>query len=603
MARKNKNLVHLRNIMDSYEQFAIDEELNAEAYSMNEYVNSNIDPSEAEKKANNVYIKQLDNGIKGTIPSLFAEAVYLLDGRPLRFRNRDYLKIIYDTDIENMLLMCGRQVEKSTTASVHIANDTLLVPFFRTLYFAPLNEQVKVFSEDRLGRLFTYSQDDVIKRTFLTTHDKQNVFNKSFANGSIVYLRHCYDTGDNIRGLSNNSVFGDEIQDINVDALPVIGETQAHAHDLGPGIKKTCYAGTPKTYSNTIQYLWDKANQCEWVVRCPHCNRDQILGLDNISPTEYLCRNDKCRRVLTSNTIAKCGRWIKFNEKAKSWSFRINQLMCPAMPANEIYEKCENYDKQKLYNEVLGRSYENADKPFTPMLLAEMCNNNYKLISSPQGIFNNRPLFMGIDWGTGEKSFTIASVFGYNHEGKFQMLFTRKYDKREEFERDYQVADISRIMTIFRVAYCIADYGHGFQSNQQLKARFGERFDCMYYSHSLGRLRIYDQIKKMWVVSRTKTMHEYVKACQELKIIWPGADKEEFPYKFEHHLAEQTEYRSSKPKAGQNVIVTRSEDMYYSHPAGSPDDDVHSGVYAYTASLIKPNGVGGEIVFGGAYTR
>ena len=55
--------------------------------------------------------------VKKVLPSVFAEAVYKLDGSPFRLTNRHYLKPIYNGQIEEGIIMSGRQVEKSTTNS------------------------------------------------------------------------------------------------------------------------------------------------------------------------------------------------------------------------------------------------------------------------------------------------------------------------------------------------------------------------------------------------------------------------------------------------------------------------------------------------------
>ena len=121
-------------------------------------------------------------------PSVFAESVYLLNGKKFRLTNRNYLKPIYDAQIEEGLLMCGRQVEKSTTFSVHMANMTLLIPYFQALYFAPLTDQVGVFSKSRLGKLYEYSQNNIIRKNFMGPALANNVFEKQFKNGSAHFL-------------------------------------------------------------------------------------------------------------------------------------------------------------------------------------------------------------------------------------------------------------------------------------------------------------------------------------------------------------------------------------------------------------------------------
>ena len=529
--------------------------------------------------------KRADGGMD-VKASIFAESTYLLDGRVFRLRNRDYLKAIYDWPIENGLMMCGRQVEKSTTFSVKISNDALLRPFYRGLYFAPSNQQVGVFSEDRLGRLFTYSQNDIIKREYISKNDKQNVQNKSFEGvGSLIYLRAVYGNGDNIRGISANGVYGDEIQDIYVDALPVIGETQAHARDLGPGIKMTWYSGTPKTFSNTIQTLWDKSNQMEWVVRCLHCSQDQIMDLDNVTPTKYICK--KCGKELTTLNIAKNARWVKMNRSSSTYGFRISQLTSPSMRASDIWTKMQTYPTSKVYNEVLGRSYENASKPMPKKLLRKLMDTDRPMMLNRQAPYLSTPMFMGVDWGHGTTSFTIV-VIGYIDSAKnFVVVYSRKFETGDELNIDFQKIEIEKLMIAFQIAYFIGDYGDGFEQGQHFKGIYGQRFDMCYYSWNQGKLLDYNPKNGFWTVNRDKILYWYVEEVKKLKVRWPAYDEKEIKHLLEDHSVIQVEYRSSETKSPDgNVAQQRSNDMMFTHPQGSPDDSFHASFYCWMAARL-----------------
>jgi hypothetical protein len=519
-------------------------------------------------------------------PSTFAESVYLLDGRPFRLKNRDFLLPIYNWPIEEGMMMCGRQVEKSTTFSVKIANDALQRNFYRGLYFAPLNEQVKVFSEDRLGRLFKYSRDNIIKKEFMTRDDKQNVFNKSFSSvGSLIYLRHAYGNGDNIRGISVNGIYGDEIQDIYVDALPVIGETQAHALDLGPGIKITWYAGTPKTYSNTIQQTWNRSNQMEWVVRCLHCGTDQVLGRKNITPDKYICR--KCGKELNTFNISKNGQWVKMNRDSDMYGFRISQMMSPSMRAKDVYKKMQNYPEGKFFNEVLGRSYEHALKPLPRYFLMQLFDPDEDMMTGAVAPYANEHFFMGIDWGHGTKSFTVVVIGMVTKDGKFKIVYTRKFKEGKELEISYQLKEIYRLIAIFKINYCVGDYGDGFTQGQDLKKRYGQRFDMCYYSWNQKLIANYDQKNRFWVVNRDRALYWYVEDVKSKKVIWPGANKNKAMHLVEDHEVLQIEYRTQESKSPDgNVATQRSNDMMFTHPIDKPDDSVHASFYSWFASRV-----------------
>lgn len=84
-------------------------------------------------------------------------------------------------------------------------------------------------------------------------------------------------------------------------------------------------------------------------------------------------------------------------------------------------------------------------------------------------------------------------------------------------------------------------------------------------------------------------MQEYVNAVSTEDILWPGVNKHEYEWLFDHHLTEQAEYR--KTQGG------RSEDLMYTHPEGQPDDGVHAGVYAKLAEEIYRETGQGSISF------
>jgi hypothetical protein len=518
--------------------------------------------------------------------------MYQLDGKPFRLSNRHYLKPIYDADIEEGIIMSGRQVEKSTTNSTQMANYTLLKPFFKALYFAPLNSQVQEFSKERLGKIYEYSQNDIVKNNFISKANNQAVQYKSFANGSVNYFKHCYGMADNIRGITVNGVWGDEIQDIHIDALPVIRETQAHALDTGAAMRVTWYTGTPKTYSNTIQQYWDRSTQNEWVIKCPHCGEYQIMGIKNLEPKKFVCR--KCKKELPKESIIN-GFWYELQSGKKLKGFRISQLMVPWIQAEDIWWKYTTYAPDKFHNEVLGRSYENAEKPFNPLMLASISNNDYKMYPRAEREFANTKNFMGVDWGTGEKSYTVVTIYSYNSAGKYQMLFTKRYETGEELDPEWQLRDICNLMTLYQIAYAIVDWGFGFVQYKKLRSLFGNRVAACYYSFNQNQKAKYNPQKTMWVVNRTEVMQQYVIAVQNKEVLWPGGDKSKFPWLYDHHLAEQAEYRKA--------LSGRSEDLMYTHPEGQPDDGLHSCVYAYLAAHLYGKGSGGGkgVTFSNAY--
>lgn len=516
-------------------------------------------------------------------PWVFAESMYQLQGKPFRLTaGRNYLKPIYNADIEQMLLMTGRQVEKSTTVSTKISNNVLLKKFSRSLYVAPLNEQVKTFSRARLDKLFRYSQKDLVRKRYMDRDLSNQVFHKEFSNGSEVYLRNCYEEADNIRGLSIDDIFIDEIQDITIDALPVIKETQTRSQT-----PHLFYTGTPKSLSNTIQQQWDRSSQGEWVIRCPHCRTHQILGVPNVTPKGFICRAPRCGKDLPDIARAM-GRWEHKNPDALMKGFRITQMMVPDINPASIWNKIVTYPKNRLYNEVLGRSYDEASKPFTQALLDRITDRDIPMFVRAEGFFANRPTFMGIDWGEGEKNgkqgtgYTVMVIFGFNEDDEFQLLYAKRFERGEELDPDYQIEYILRMITQFRVDMTVADYGAGQKENMRLRKILKERF---FQCHYVGRQKknvVYEEQHFKYKLPRSYWLTKFVEFVQEENLIFAGKDTtNEMKWLHDNFLAVYSEYR--------HTLSGISEELFYGHSEAEPDDGVHACFYAWFASqLHKP---------------
>jgi phage terminase large subunit GpA-like protein len=160
-------------------------------------------------------------------------------------------------------------------------------PNYTSLFVSPSAMQTKVFSVTRIDDIIDVSPAlRALKDTRLT----YNLLEKSFINGSKIYLRYAFLSADRIRGLSVNSLFLDEIQDLLTELLPVIEETTSH--HKSPFF---LYSGTPKTFDNTIEKLWSKSStQNEWAIPCDAHTPTylNILGIKNIGKNGPTARVD-----------------------------------------------------------------------------------------------------------------------------------------------------------------------------------------------------------------------------------------------------------------------------------------------------------------------
>ncbi|MBC8437002.1 phage terminase large subunit family protein [bacterium] len=178
----------------------------------------------------------------------FAESFLYLNGRNLSLDDYPHLRAIYNSEREKTVLQFSRQTAKSTTLANLMVANSVLHPYFKTLYISPSVDQTKVFSHDRVAPILDTSP--FIKKHYLSTSLVQNVFMKQLLNGSRMYLRYAFLDADRIRGYSADMNLFDEMQDQLEDNIGVIEETMSRSE-----YKYSMYVGTPK---RTIGPLADR---------------------------------------------------------------------------------------------------------------------------------------------------------------------------------------------------------------------------------------------------------------------------------------------------------------------------------------------------------
>jgi hypothetical protein len=521
-------------------------------------------------------------------PSEFVEfAIYMpVKGglEPFSFNRREYLRPIYDSTAPRKMLMAGRQVEKSTYLGNTILAFSAMNPFFRSLYVSPSNQQTKTFSRDRLKEPMEISP---VLRHYSNSKLLANVLEKRFVNQSQVTLRFAFLNADRVRGIPADYVNIDEIQDIILENIPVIEECASHSD-----FKWFTYSGTPKSLDNAIEHYWSRfSTQNEWVVPCRHHGTPKdsgswhwnILSESNIGDKNLIC--DKCGKEI-SPADPDC-QWASMNPEPSVEKpfegYRLPQLMVPWIDFSDIKDKQRKYSRAKFYNEVLGRSYDSGTRPLTRR---DMQRNSWNALS----MMHHRdvikwtqqwPVFMGIDWGTGEGTFTVMTLGGYLPfaKEKFTIFYAKRFEGIES-EPEVQLEQIKQYIRMFNVQYVGCDYGGGFWPNDKLVRMFG--------AEKIKKYQWVGQVKKKvtfegrlgvprFLCHRTEVMSDMFNAIKRANVFrFPRWEEWEDPYAMDF-LNIFSEYNE---RLRMNV---------YKHAPGSPDDTFHSVTYCFLASFfIKP---------------
>lgn len=524
----------------------------------------------------------------GVMPSQFVEfAIQVPDKKaqkhvPFSFTGREYLRLPYDTMSKRVLLMCGRQVEKSTLLGNMCLAYCAINNSFQILYVSPTNAQTKTFSQDRLKEPIETSQ---VLGAWTTTKLSDNVFLKKFINRSQITLRYAYHNADRTRGIPADLILIDELQDVITDNIPVIEECASHSD-----FKIFRYSGTPKSFDNAIEKYWTEfSSQNEWVVPCDrhgvpkdkstwHWN---ILGEANIGKKGLVC--DKCGELIYSQRPES--QWASMNpsvfQKLKQpyEGYRIPQLMVPWIPWDEILDKYTKYPHSQFHNEVLGLSYDSGTRPLTRQDVMDNCTpglfmSDSQLAEIKHLLGGGNPVFMGIDWGTGEGSFTVVTLGAYVKPGFFTIFYAHRFEGQES-EPQVQLDIIGQLIRGWNVMTVGCDYGGGFFQNDHLMRQFGREKIFKYQYSTPGQKVKWEPELNRFLVHRTEVMSDIFNAIKRRNVF-------RFP--------DFTHFEEPFGKDFLNIFSEYNEQLrqiQYKKSPDATDDTFHSSTLCLLASMLK----------------
>ena len=488
-----------------------------------------------------------------------------LDNKPYSLEGREPMRTLYDVEENAKILMCGRQYGKSTFIASDLLLDSLIRPFFKTLYVTPRQEQTSEFSNSKLQPFIRHSP--VFRELMIDDESVNNVWKKNFRNGSEVTLKYAYLSADASRGVSSDHLLIDEIQDIIHSNISVLEECLA-----GSKYQWRTFTGTPKSINNTLAIRWAQSTQNEYVLKCSGCNKWNIIGIENIGPSFLMCK--KCGKELKRDGV---GQWVakkKLGDPQIYLSgYRVPQVLSPVAKWSRIIEKLNTYSNTRFMNEVLALPADSSATPLVEDDLKKICvlgKNEFKRTPNTEGIH----LFMGADFGMGQESlsakrggsatgYTVICIGGYDWDNKFQLLALKRFVANES-DPIFQVDEITRIARALNITVVGCDFGGAWMQNAQLKQRLGvDRIIEWQASDGLKVQAKWCPEAGRMIFNRTEAMtNGFVDIKNQNVKFFNWAEFSSFAPDF---LTVTMEYRSD------------GRSMYYSHSL--PDDAVHAFLY------------------------
>ncbi len=444
-----------------------------------------------------------------------------LKGRSYTIQDYPPFEPIYKLDVaKRTLFKCGRQVSKTTNMSAQAVLHCAAQEHFAMLFVAPRYEQVRRISSNYVR---PFIENSLLRSLMLSKRIENSVLQKSFLNESRMFFSFAFLDADRIRGLSVDSINYDEIQDIDLDFVPIIRECMSASRY---GIER--FFGTPKTLDNTIQRMWEESSQAEWIITCDTCGYDNIPGVEYhllkmIGPMGPICAS--CGVLINPRR----GRWVHAIPARLTVDpgYHVPQIIlpmhyedpdrpgqCPTEPSEKWLELLgkrdgrSGFNRQMFMNEVLGESCDVGVKLVT---LTDIRNvsvlhkNDRRTALDVISTGKYRFLTIGVDWGGGGLdliSTTTAVICGYNlRTAKVEVVYTQRL--HAAYTHDEEAKQLLDMFRAFRCHAFCHDYGGAGSVRETLMIQAG-----LPMSKIMGFVYVRASTKKMVEVKRPSGFHQ-----------------------------------------------------------------------------------------------
>ena len=473
--------------------------------------------------------KLIQDGVPTLVPLL---PLFLhLKGKPFTLKRHFPFEPFYNTILpKKVVLKTGRQVSKSTNLAAQGVINSNCIPHFNTLFITPIFEQIRKFSTNYVRGFIEQSP---FKKLWTDQATSGNVLQRGFRNHSEMFFSYAFTDADRTRGINASKLVIDEIQDFDIDLLPVIEETLSGSEEWG----LEQFAGTPKTMDNSLQVLWEESSQGEWVIPCGACKRDNVPSLSHdldlmIGPWHEgigalnpdpalkevrgvpgtLCANLQCRKPIDPAR----GRWIHaYPEKLANFAgYHVPQIILP-MHYSRSGKWAELVAKQQgrrntgvnvFYNEVCGESYDTSSKLVSKSELIragslmlpggnEARAHENKIEHALQVYRDYEYLILVADWGGGGThggknviSWTVFTIMGRKGSGEIDVIYSHR--SRTPHDVDREAALGIRLLNLFKPHYFVHDFNGAGRYREQAIINAGypfERVIPIWYVPSLAQ--------------------------------------------------------------------------------------------------------------------
>ena len=385
-----------------------------------------------------------------------------MEGHPMSVARFPMFHEMFDSlPVLSEIWLTARQVGKTFQGVAADIVERLSRSGTRSLIVTPLFSQAARISKEITAPMLANS---MFRDEIVTLASKQTVLRRTYCNQSTDTYSYALLDVLRIRGITGiDRLWVDEIQGVREDILPIIEQTQA----ARPYTGWKRYTGTPLSTGNLAEVLWQKSSQGEQVIRCG-CGKWNIGAVDHdllnmIGPLCPICV--KCGKPLD---IMKQIFVPRYREREEEFRGRhISQVLHPLHACIPLqWRKLRKlmadpqFPKYQLYNEVLGLSFDSADRMIDKPTLQAVCDLGPNTLEEARK--KRRELSIcgiGIDWGGGGDTHSWTKlVFGGIKSGTSDLHVHHMLSLPQSMNPAAQAAEVLKLISIYNPAIFAHDY-------------------------------------------------------------------------------------------------------------------------------------------------
>lgn len=383
--------------------------------------------------------------------------------QPIEFHNHKFMEALYrDWSPKIAVKKCSQigGTVKEILRAAYTANERSM----HIIYTLPTDKMLERFTPVKINPIIEHNQALKSMCRFSTTHLK------GFGKGFI----HLQGTNTETEAISTTSDWNihDEYDRSRQDIIATFASRISASE-----YKWQSFFSNPSYPESGVDTYWRISDQKHWFIWCNHCGHPQFLTWpDSISNHDtvdgehsYVCL--KCGKTL-SDEARRDGEWVAKYPGRTFSGYWISQLMCPWIPAEEIFlasrGKIKIKDtegrlvtgKQVFYNFILGLEYAGSD---------DKVDRNVLMRNLVGQVNKKRTNVMGVDQGK------FLNVIVGNKQGIYRA------DILEHFEQ------LDQIMDQEKIELCVIDAQPETRNAIEFAKRWpGKVFLCWYRDDPKG---------------------------------------------------------------------------------------------------------------------